>query len=396
MESAGLVSLAGYLPAKKISDGEAFADFLGKHTHLHSEYIRSIRETGALPGKVETNYEGWESQPWFEAWLKSLPGKKQQDPFQGTKERRRVPLDPTSLKQSVRPHPMLSSDAETIAGALAIFNGPIPKEEIDLVLVSSLVPDRSVPLNASLVQHKLKLNAGAYNVDTCCSSFLTMTEIASNYVRCGLKKNVLVVASSLDSLINDKSTYYSVATGDAAMAGIVSKVSDGYGYMSSHSTSHGSRHEAIIIHKRKPLLAVSPSQGPDYEQEYVTFYNQDMCKEIASNAQKDVVEVVERALNKINLTAKDIDFFITHQPVSWAAEAWREAVGVSKGKNYSSFEKYGNIACCSAPVNLLEALERGLIKPGDKVMMASSGVGENHIAILQKVPSELLESTRYE
>jgi len=50
-------------------------------------------------------------------------------------------MDPVSLKKSVHPHPMLSSDAETLAGALAIFNGGIDKEKIDLVLCSSLVPD---------------------------------------------------------------------------------------------------------------------------------------------------------------------------------------------------------------------------------------------------------------
>ena len=90
-----------------------------------------------MPGRIETNYDGWESRPWYE----SLPPKKRKNPFQGARERRRVPMDPVSLKKSVHPHPMLSSDAETLAGALAIFNGGIDKEKIDLVLCSSLVPD---------------------------------------------------------------------------------------------------------------------------------------------------------------------------------------------------------------------------------------------------------------
>jgi len=392
--SAGLVGLAGYLPAKKIPNSEEFSKFLEEETTLHPDYIASIKESGCLPGTIETNYDGWESQPWFDSWLKSLPSKKQSDAFQGTKERRRVPLDPCSVKNSLYPHPMLSSDAETLAGALAIFNSNINKSEIDLVLVSSLVPDRHVPLNASLVQHKLGLNAGAYNVDTCCSSFVTMMEVASTYVRCGLKKKVLIIASSLDSIVNDKSTYYSVDTGDAAVAGIVAEEQEGYGYLSSCSTSHGSRHSAIIFQKRKPNLLVTTTQCQSYDHDYVTFHDMEMCREIACNAQQDMKEVVEKALTKAGFTIKDIDFLVTHQPVSWAANAWREALGVPKEKTYESFEKYANIACCSTATNLLEAIEKNLIKKDDKVMVASSGAGENHIALLHKISPSFVENVR--
>ena len=95
-------------------------------------------------------------------------------------------MDPASLRESVAPHPMLPSDAETLAGALALVNGDLDRDEIDLVIVASQVPDLLLPSNASLVQHKLKLrHAGAYHVDTCCSSFVTMLEIAEGLVEYG-------------------------------------------------------------------------------------------------------------------------------------------------------------------------------------------------------------------
>lgn len=396
MISAGLISMGGYLPGKQVpkKTQEQLVEFLRNETLLYPEYINEIRNYGNLPGRIETNYDGWESQPWFQSWLEKLPLKKREDPFQGTKERRRVPLDPVSVRKSVIPHFMLSSDAETIAGALAIFNSGIDKNEIDLVMVSTLVTDLHIPLNASLVQHKLGLkNAGAYNVDTCCSSFITMLEMAVGLIHAGIKKKVLIVASSIDSHINDKSTYYGVDTGDAAAAGIVSQVEDGYGYMASYSTSHGNRHAAIIFHKRQPELLTTTSQGPNYMQEFVTFYDQTLCKEIAVNAQKDMIEVVSKTLKKANISADCIDFLVTHQPVAWAANAWREAIGVPPEKFFESFEKYGNIANCSVPVNFLEALEKNLIIEGNRVLMASSGVGENHIALLERVSPQLIRNT---
>lgn len=396
MAAIGLISMGVYLPGKQVPQKtrDKLVKFLRDETLLYSEYIDEIKDYGYLPGRIETNYEGWESQPWFQSWLEKLPFKKREDPFQGTKERRRVPLDPVSVRKSVIPHFMLSSDAETIAGALAIFNSGIDKNEIDLVMVSTLVPDRNIPLNASLIQHKLGLkNAGAYNVDTCCSSFITMVEIAVGLIHAGVKKKVLIVASSIDSHINDKSTYYGVITGDAAAAGIVSQVEDGFGYMASYSTSHGNRHAAIVFQKRQPELLITTSQQPNYEQEFVTFYDQTLRKEIAVNAQKDMIEVVSKTLKKASISPENIDFLVTHQPVAWAANAWRAAIGVPPEKFYESFEKYGNIANCSVPVNLSEALEKNLIVEGNRVLMASSGVGENHIALLEKVSPQLIGNT---
>ncbi|MCI0470138.1 MAG: hypothetical protein L0Y73_00605 [Candidatus Aminicenantes bacterium] len=397
-KNAGLISMGGYLPAKEVpgSKRKGLIEFLRKETLLYPEYIDEIEAAGHLPGRIETNYDGWESQPWFQAWVDSLPPKKRSDPFQGSKERRRVPPDPVSLKKSIHPHPMLSSDAETLAGAMAIYNGGIDKNEIDLVLCSSLVPDLHVPLNASLVQHKLGLkHAGAYNIDTCCSSFITMSEIAMTYVRAGVKKKILIIGSALDSIINDKCSYFSVYIGDGAAAGIVGEVAEDYGYISSYSHSWGSRHKAIIFMKRKPNLSVIHQQGATYEQEFVTFYDQERCKEIAQNAPVDMKMVVDKVLEKSGNSTKDIDFFVTHQPVPWSPHAWREAVGVPPSKFYESFEKYGNMAVASVPTNLLEAVEQGLIKAGDRVMMASSGVGENYIALFQKIAPQFIKSNKF-
>jgi 3-oxoacyl-[acyl-carrier-protein] synthase-3 len=394
---AGLISLGGYLPAKRITESQKqrLVSFLGTETLLGPEYIDQIGATGQLPGSIETNYDGWEKQPWFETWLENLPPRKRDDPFQGAKERRRVPLDPTSLRESIIPHPMLPSDAETIAGALAIINSGIAKDEIDLVLAHSQVPDLPLPSNVSLIQHKLQLkNAGAYGVDSCCSSFVTMVEIACGLIKAGMRNTILIISSYIDSHTIDRSAYFSVYTGDAAVGAVVTRVEEGFGYVSSASTSHGDRHDGIIFQRRSPELLRRTASGADYAQEFTTFYNPQACKEIAVNAQRDMVEVVDKALAKADLTLSEVDFFVTHQPVAWAAHAWREALGIPKDKFYESFETYGNVATCSVPTNLLEAIEQRMIGPGDLVLMASSGAGENHIAVLEKASPRLIQNIR--
>ncbi len=396
MQNAGLISMGGFLPSKKYPDAKlpGLVRYLREETLLPEAYIRQLEESGHLPGTIETNFDGWESKPWFEAWLKSMPEKKRNDPFQGSKERRRVPMDPVSIRESVYPHPMLASDAETLAGAMALYHAGIKREEIDQVIVHSQVSDLALPANASLVQHKLKLPyAGAFAIDSCCSSFITMMQVATSLVRSGVKKNVLIIGSILDSMINDKSNYYSVNTGDAAVAGVISRVEEGHGYLGSDSFSDGARHDGVIFTRRQPHLLRKTASGPTHEQEFVTFHNPVALKAIATQAQEDILKVVTRVLERSGLTSRDINLLVTHQPVAWTANAWRESIGVAPERFYESYEKYGNIATASAPVNLLEGIEQGMLKPGEIAMLASTGAGENFIALLERASPQLIRNT---
>jgi 3-oxoacyl-[acyl-carrier-protein] synthase-3 len=394
---AGFVSLSAFLPAKELSEAftQKLVAFLRKHTIIPNEYVEYIELEKKLPGFIETNESGWKSKPWYQTWFDKLPEKQKADPFRGAVERRRVPMDPESLRSSIHPHPMVPSDAEALVGAMVLCNSNIDPDEIDLVMSHAQVPDYALPQNASLIQHKLKLkNAGAYGVDSCCSSFVTMTEVACTMVRAGVKKNILVIGSYIDSHITDKTTYFSPDVGDAAVAGIVSAVAEGEGYLASHSLSHGSRHNGIIFQRRSPMLLKRMESGPDYAQEFTTFYNPVACKEIAVNAADDLKFVVDKSLEKANLKVEDIDFLTTHQPVAWVGHLWREAIGMPKEKFYESFKKYGNIANCAAINNMFEAIEKGLIKPHDKVILASSGAGENHISVIMKISPVLVEQIR--
>ncbi|WP_138968169.1 3-oxoacyl-[acyl-carrier-protein] synthase III C-terminal domain-containing protein [Streptomyces sp. YIM 121038] len=389
--------MAGYLPAKKLlADGVAeLAAVLRARTALPEEYIAVIEQTSMLPGRVETNEEGWSGRPWFDAWLRALPEKKRADPFQGAVERRRVPLDPVSVRESLHPHPMLPSDAETLAGAMALLNAGVDWDEVDLVLVASQVPDLALPSNASLVQHKLGLsNAGAYALDTCCSSGVTMLETACALVRAGMKRNVLIVASYIDSHVTDRSDYFSINTGDAAVAMLISRVEDGFGYIASHSHSQGSRHQGIIFERRTPQLSRPRPSGLDQAQLFTTFKDPKITKEIAAHATQDLTRVVARTLGKAGLTTTDIDFLVTHQPVAWAPNAWRTALDIPADRFLDTFTEYGNIANCCAPVNLLEGVQRGLVGSSDRVMVTSSGAGENVIAVFLTAPPQLIGNCR--
>lgn len=396
MHAAGLIGLGGYIPGKPISPErrQPLVRYLRSRTPLPEEYVAPIERDGVLPGTVETNESGWERQPWFPAWLERLPEKKRKDPFSGSKERRRVPLDPYSVSHSLHPHPMLASDAEVIAGALAIVSTHTDPDEIDLVMTTTMVPDRHVPLNACLVQHKLGLRrAGAYNIDSCCSSFVTMTEVAAGLIASGIKRRILLIASYIGSFVIDRSEYYSPCAGDAVVAGVMTRVEPGTGYLGSHATSHGELHAAIVHVQRKPFLHVASNFSPTYEKEYVTFFDQQLCQKVAEKSKEYIAEVGQAALAKVGMAAGDVRLLVTHQPILWAPYAWRDAIGVPADSLFETYERYGNIACASVPANLLEAIEAKRLAAGETVLMVSPGAGENHIAVVERATPELVANS---
>lgn len=394
MNAAGLVSVAAYMPAKPLSAAAArrLSAFLTTRTLLYPEYVAPIADQHVLPGSVESNHDGWEKQPWFEAWRSALPDKRREDPFLGMRERRRVPLDPRSVRECIHPHPMLSTHAEAIAGAMALVQGDISPETVDLVLVHSQMPD-SLPPMAAAVQHVLQLpNAGAYGIDSCCSSFLTMTEIAASLVRCGVKKCVLIVGSHIASHVLDRSESCCVRLGDGAVAGVVSTVEEGYGYVGSSSTADGSVHDAVLMVKRPPTLQRTTLLGPSYAQHLVTFFNAGACKQIARKSHDEMLRMTSMLFARSGSGPSEIDFFVTHQPVAWAGNAWREALGIPPDRFYESYDKYGNVGTCCCAINLAEALELGRIRAGNLVLMASSGAGENHIGLLERASPRLVQA----
>lgn len=291
--------------------------------------------------------------------------RKERNPFEGIDERRVFKED------------LLPSDIEVEAAKRAIEDSGVNPDDIDLILVHSMLQDELIPGNASLVQHKLGLkNAGAWNMDTCCSSFVTMAITASNLIAMGTFKNILIVTSIIHSQMLDYSHYISPSLGDGAAAVVMGRVSCERGYIASHCGSNGAYHKAFTLKEKIPAYKEWVHYKPSPAKPVLVF-DDDVAYKIGKNSLKDMTAAISATLEKANVKPEDIDFFVSHQPVHWAHGAWRDAFGIPPEKSYQTFRKYGNLASTTIPVNLYEARENGLLHKDGIVLMASSGAGEN-------------------
>jgi 3-oxoacyl-[acyl-carrier-protein] synthase-3 len=314
---------------------------------------------------IKNNY--WDDKPFL-----NLPkNKEREDVFIGIQERRYFSLDTKA------------SDVETEAGKKALENAGLKPEDIDLVICHSMIPDEIVPNNASLVQYKLGLvNAGAWNMDTCCSSFITMFICASNMIKAGTFKKILIITSIMHSKIIDENDYLSPHAGDGASAVVMGEVSEGRGYLSCDVSSHGYYHDSFTVRERYPLAAQYRASHESSPARNLMTTNPVKTREMGRKSIDHMTPIMLNALSKASLTSNDLDFFFSHQPCNWAHDAWRDSIKVPSEKSLQTFHLYGNLASTSIPTSMFHAIQEGKIKDGDVIMLASSGAGENHASAI--------------
>ena len=98
-------------------------------------------------------------------------------------------------------------------------------------------------------------------------------------------------------------------------------------------------------------------------------------REVFRNAVKRFPEVINESLIYNNLSINDIKLIIPHQANYRISQAVAKQMGVDINMVYSNIQKYGNTTAASIPIALTEALEDGLIKKGEHIILAAFGAG---------------------
>ncbi|KAA3626745.1 MAG: 3-oxoacyl-ACP synthase, partial [Bacteroidetes bacterium] len=86
-------------------------------------------------------------------------------------------------------------------------------------------------------------------------------------------------------------------------------------------------------------------------------------------------EVINEALQKVNLTPNDLDMVIPHQANLRISKFVQRILRLPDEKIWNNIQKYGNTTAASVPIALAEAVEAGAVKRGDLVCLAAFGSG---------------------
>ena len=258
------------------------------------------------------------------------------------------------------------------AALAALKNSNCTKDDIDLIVVATTSPDRIMPSTACSVQGLLGCNnAAAFDISAACSGFVYSLIVASSLIRGTDKKRALVIGSEVLSRIidwSDRSTC--VLFGDGAGAAVIEISNDEEGIISTCFSSDGSLGEKSLVAGELELNTPF-AKDKKLEKRYIEMKGAEVYKFAVSI----IPQIVNELLEKSNEDIKNIKYIVPHQANSRIIDDAARRLKVDKDKFYINLDKYGNTSSASIPVALSEMFEKGLIKRGDKIILAAFGGG---------------------
>lgn len=287
----------------------------------------------------------------------------------------------TGIKE--RRHIIRGEDTTTSMGVkaakIAIERSGISNDDIDFIVFATISPDYYFPGPGVALQEELALKTiGALDIRNQCSGFVYALSVADQFIKTGMYKNILIVASEVQSLGLDMTTRgrgVSVIFGDGAGAAVLSRSNDDSVILSTHLHSEGEH--------AKELAVLAPGMGgrwvtdiladknPD-DESYFPYMNGQF---VFKHAVVRFSEVINEALHANNLKVSDIDMLIPHQANLRISQFIQNKFGLKDDQVFNNIQKYGNTTAASIPIALTEAWEQGKIKKGDKVVLAAFGSG---------------------
>ncbi len=264
-----------------------------------------------------------------------------------------------------------TSDLAYEASIKALKNAKLKPEDIDLIIVATTTPDMPLPSTACFLQKKLGAKkAAAFDLAAACAGFVYGLVTAEQFIRSGTYKNILLVgADQISSFIDWKDRSTCVLFGDGAAAVVLAPRKSG-GILSSVLGSDGEYAELLKIPAGGSRFPTS-AETVKSEEHYLKMSGGEVFK-LAVRGMSDAVLL---ALKKANVELKDVACFIPHQANQRIIDAVGERLNLDKEKVFVNLAKYGNTSAASCAIALVEAVEEGKIKPGQKVVLATFGSG---------------------
>lgn len=254
------------------------------------------------------------------------------------------------------------------AGRRALESAGMKAEELELIVVATCTPDTLVPNTACLVQSELgAVHAVAFDLSAACSGFVFALNMVDAYFQAGVYKNALIIgAETLSRIVDWTDRTTCVLFADGAGAAVV-QASD-RGVIASSQGSDGTRGGAIYVKNRENFNPFVPEQKP------MDFLYMD-GGEVFKFAVKKVPESIQETLQKADLKAEEIDWFLLHQANARINQSIAKKLKISIDKVPMNVDKCGNTSAASVPIILDEVNRKGMLKSGDKVVLAGFGSG---------------------
>jgi 3-oxoacyl-[acyl-carrier-protein] synthase-3 len=235
--------------------------------------------------------------------------------------------------------------------AIEAVNGLLKKrgigpEEIDLMIVATVTPDRVFPATANIICDAIGAkNAWGFDLGAACSGFLYALTTGSQFIESGRHKKVVVVGGDkMSSIIDYEDRATCIIFGDGCGAVLLEPTEEGVGVMDAILRSDGSGCQYL---HQKAGGSMRPASERTVERKDHYVYQEG--KAVFKFAVTNMADVSAEIMEKNGLTADDVSWLVPHQANKRIIDATANRMGLDEGKVMMNIEKFGNTTSGTIP-----------------------------------------------
>ncbi len=271
-------------------------------------------------------------------------------------------------RTGIRRRRFAAPEEDTVSLALgaaraALESGGVPPEKIGAVLVATFTPSTLVPNTACLLQQQLGLpqDVTALDLNSACSGFLYGLRVARGLLCQEPDRYVLVVGSEVLSRVvdfTDRGTC--VLFGDGAGAAVVAAAPE-----APFVWTAGARGDAQALR----CAGITGSGGP------LSPVVQMDGREVFRFAVDTVPRAIRRVTEEAGISGSQVDWYLCHQANARIIAHVAKTLAQPEEKFFMNLSEYGNTSAASIPIALDEMNRGGLLRRGQKLVLAGFGGG---------------------
>ncbi|SHG76212.1 3-oxoacyl-[acyl-carrier-protein] synthase III [Cognatiyoonia sediminum] len=261
-----------------------------------------------------------------------------------------------------------TSNLGAAAARNALKHAGLDANDIDAIVVATSTADLTFPSCATMIQNELGNTKGfAFDVQAVCAGFAYALANANALIVSGQAERALVIGAETFSRImdwTDRSTC--VLFGDGAGALVLEAhdgngTSDDRGILSTDLNSDGRYKDILYVDGgvSTQTTGVLKMQG----------------KEVFRHAVEKLAQTAHTALDKVGLTADDVNWVVPHQANIRIIQSTAKKLGVGMDRVVVTVQDHGNTSAASIPLALSVGVETGQIKEGDVIVTEAIGGG---------------------
>jgi 3-oxoacyl-[acyl-carrier-protein] synthase-3 len=268
------------------------------------------------------------------------------------------------------------------AGKRAMADAGVAPEEIELFVLATATVEQPIPATSAIIQPALGVkNATCFDIAAACSGFLYAMHVARQFIITGEVRTAMVIgAETLSRYTDYTDRATSILFGDGAGAAVLQAAPAGEGILRSALHTDGNYADFIQMPGGGSKYPPNVKEHIDARLPFIKMRGNETFKV----AVRSITEVCQEVLAGAGVPADRVNLFIPHQANLRIIAAVGERLGLPPEKIYQNLEYVGNTSSASIPLAMREAIDRGVLKRGDLVLLAAFGGGLTWAATLLK------------